>query len=40
MIMKNWKTIQYDEEEEPILKYDEHHDEIIDIRTGEIIKGH
>ena len=37
---KNWKTITTDKDGEPILKYDPHHDEIINIQTGEVIKGH
>ena len=42
--MKNWKTmktiINEEGEETPVWKYDPHHDETIDIRTGEVIKGH
>jgi hypothetical protein len=37
---KNWKTITTDKDGEPILKYDPHHDEIINIHTGEVVKGH
>lgn len=38
---KNWKTITTDDEGNPILKYDHHRDEIVNILTGEIIKkGH
>ena len=36
----NWKTITTDDEGEPILKYDPHRDEIINIMTGEVIQGH
>ena len=36
--LENWKTITTDEEGEPVLKYDSHHDEIVNIRTGEIIE--
>ncbi len=36
--IENWKTITTDEEGEPVLKYDSHHDEIINIRTGEVIQ--
>ena len=37
---KNWKTVTVDEEGPPVLKYDPHRDETIDIRTGEVIQGH
>jgi hypothetical protein len=37
---RNWKVITTDEAGEPILKYDPHRDETIDIRTGEVIQGH
>jgi len=37
---KNWKTVTVDEEGHPVLKYDPHRDETIDIRTGEVIQGH
>ena len=41
METKNWKTITTNEETgEPILKYDPHRDEIIDVLTGEVIQGH
>ena len=40
METKNWKTITTNDEGEPILKYDPHHDEIINIHTGEVIQGH
>ena len=40
METKNWKTITTDENDEPILKYDPHRDEIVNIHTGEIIQGH
>ena len=36
--LENWKTITTDEEGEPVLKYDSHHDEIVNIRTGEVIQ--
>lgn len=35
-----WKIISYDENGEPLLRYDEHHDEIINVQTGEVIQGH
>ena len=37
---KNWKVITVNEDEEPILKYDPHRDEIVNILTGEVIQGH
>ena len=37
---KNWKTVTVDEDGEPVLKYDAHHDETVNIRTGEVIQGH
>ena len=37
---KNWKTVTVDEDGEPILKYDAHDDEAVNIRTGEVIQGH
>ena len=37
---RNWKTVTVDEEGHPVLKYDPHRDETIDIRTGEVIQGH
>lgn len=37
---KNWKTVTVDEEGHPVLKYDPHRDETIDIRTGEVVQGH
>ena len=37
---KNWKVITTDEAGEPILKYDPHRDEIVNILTGEVIQGH
>ena len=40
MDTKNWKTITTNEYGEPILKYDPHRDETIDIRTGEVVQGH
>ena len=33
---KNWKTVTVDEDGEPILKYDAHHDETVNIRTGQL----
>ena len=36
--IENWKTITTDEEGEPVLKYDSHHDEIVNIKTGEVIQ--
>ena len=36
----NWKTITYDEEGNPILKYDPHRDETVNIVTGEVVQGH
>lgn len=47
MIYKNWKTIENPNKhqliipcEEPILKYDSHHDEVVNIATGEVIQEH
>ena len=37
---RNWKVITVNEDEEPILKYDPHRDEIVNILTGEVIQGH
>lgn len=37
---RNWKTVTVDEDGEPVLKYDAHHDETVNIRTGEVIQGH
>ena len=37
---KNWETVTVDEDGEPVLKYDAHHDETVNIRTGEVIQGH
>ena len=38
---KNWKTITTNEETgEALLKYDPHHDEIVNVVTGEVIQGH
>jgi len=31
---KNWKTIT----EEPLLKYDPHRDEVINMKTGEVVQ--
>jgi len=41
---KNWKTVTiktptlFIPDDEPIFKYDDHHDEIININTGEVIR--
>ena len=40
MDTKNWKVITTTEDGEPILKYDPHRDEIVNIHTGEVIQGH
>ena len=43
-IWKNWKTVEIRNpklmipDDEPCFKYDDHHDEIININTGEVIK--
>ena len=37
---KNWKVITTDEEGTPILKYDPHRDETVNVITGEVIQGH
>ena len=37
---KNWKTVTVDEEGHPVLKYDPHRDETINVHTGEIVQGH
>ena len=37
---KNWKVITTDETGEPILKYDPHRDETVNVITGEVIQGH
>lgn len=37
---KNWKVITTDEEGTPILKYDPHRDETVNVITGEIVQGH
>ena len=37
---RNWKTVTVDEDGEPVLKYDAHHDETVNIRTGEVVQGH
>ena len=40
---KNWKTITIKNphlkipDDEPVFKYDDHHDETININTGEVI---
>ena len=36
----NWKTITTDEQGYPVLKYDPHRDETVNIVTGEIVQGH
>ena len=41
---RNWKTVEIKSpnlnipDDDPIFKYDDHHDEIININTGEVIK--
>ena len=40
MDTKNWKVITTDEDGEPVLKYDPHRDEVVNIRTGEVVQGH
>ena len=41
---RNWKTVEIKSpilnipDDEPIFKYDDHHDEIININTGEVIR--
>ena len=37
---KNWKVITTDEEGNPVLKYDPHRDEIVNVITGEVVQGH
>ena len=37
---KNWKIITVDEQDQPILKYDPHRDEIVNVITGEVVQGH
>ena len=37
---KNWKVITTDEEGTPILKYDPHRDETVNVITGEVVQGH
>lgn len=37
---KNWKLISLDDNQEPLLKYDPHRDEIVNVQTGEVIQGH
>ena len=34
---KNWITIVEDDEGNPIIKYDPYHEEIIDLRTGQVL---
>ena len=42
-IWKNWKTVEIRNpklmipDDEPEFRYDDHHDEIININTGEVI---
>ena len=40
MDTKNWKVITTDEEGTPILKYDPHRDETVNVITGEVVQGH
>ena len=40
MDTKNWKVITTDEAGEPILKYDPHRDETVNVITGEVVQGH
>jgi len=35
-----WKIISYDETGEPLLRYDSHRDEIVNVQTGEVVQGH
>ena len=35
-----WKIISYDENGEPLLRYDSHRDEIVNVQTGEVVQGH
>lgn len=41
---KNWKTVEIKTpnlnipDDQPVFKYDDHHDEIININTGEVIR--
>ena len=37
---KNWKLIATTEDGEPLLKYDPHHDETVNVITGEVVQGH
>ena len=37
---RNWKTVTVDEDGQPVLKYDPHRDETINIHTGEVVQGH
>ena len=37
---RNWKTVTVDEDGTPVLKYDPHRDETINVHTGEVIQGH
>ena len=37
---KNWKLISLDDNNEPLLKYDPHRDEIVNVQSGEVIQGH
>ena len=37
---RNWKVITTDETGEPILKYDPHRDETVNVITGEVVQGH
>ena len=38
--MLKWKIISYDENGEPLLRYDPHHDEVVNVQTGEVVQGH
>ena len=40
MDTKNWKVITTDEEGNPVLKYDPHRDETVNVITGEVVQGH
>lgn len=37
---KNWKIITLDENGTPLLKYDPHRDEVVNVKTGEVVQGH
>ena len=42
LVSPDWnpRQITTDEDGEPVLKYDPHRDEIVNIRTGEVVQGH